>query len=82
MPGRQYLLQALPSALEVLNVYSEAEREGCVAVTVGRLDLTDGGGPVGGRANARGGSNPSSSACVYPRLKPPCCLYSPSCRQG
>ena len=28
MPARQYLLQALPIALEVLNVYSEAQREG------------------------------------------------------
>ncbi len=27
MPARQYLLQALPVALEALNVYSEAQRE-------------------------------------------------------
>jgi hypothetical protein len=27
------MLQALPIALEVLNLYSEAEREGCVALT-------------------------------------------------
>jgi hypothetical protein len=33
MPARQYLLQALPIALEALNVYSEAEREGYVTVT-------------------------------------------------
>ncbi len=33
MPARQYLLQALPVALEALNVYSEAEREGYVTVT-------------------------------------------------
>jgi hypothetical protein len=28
VPTRRYLLQALPIALEALNVYSEAEREG------------------------------------------------------
>jgi len=33
VPARQYLLQALPIALEALNVYSEAEREGCVMLT-------------------------------------------------
>ena len=33
MPARQYLLQALPVALEALNVYSEAEREGYVTLT-------------------------------------------------
>jgi hypothetical protein len=31
--ARQYLLQALPSALQALNVYSEAEREGYVTLT-------------------------------------------------
>jgi hypothetical protein len=39
VPARQYLLQALPIALEVLNVYSEAQREGYVALT--RICLTD-----------------------------------------
>jgi hypothetical protein len=33
VPARQYLLQALPVALEVLNVYSEAQREGYDTVT-------------------------------------------------
>ncbi len=33
MPARQYLLQALPIALEALNAYSEAEREGYDTVT-------------------------------------------------
>ncbi len=33
MPARQYLLQALPVALQALNVYSEAQREGYVTVT-------------------------------------------------
>jgi hypothetical protein len=33
VPARQYLLQALPVALEALNVYSEAEREGYVTLT-------------------------------------------------
>jgi hypothetical protein len=36
----------------------------------------------GASYNARGGSNPSSSACVYPRLELSHCLYSPDCRQG
>ena len=30
MPARQYLLQALPIALQALNLYSEAQREGYV----------------------------------------------------
>ncbi len=33
MPARQYLLQALPSALQALNLYSEAEREGYDTLT-------------------------------------------------
>jgi hypothetical protein len=33
VPARQYLLQALPSALEALNLYSEAEREGYDTLT-------------------------------------------------
>jgi len=33
VPARQYLLQALPIALEALDLYSEAEREGCVMLT-------------------------------------------------
>jgi len=33
MPARQYLLQALPIALEALNLFSEAQREGYVTVT-------------------------------------------------
>jgi len=41
-----------------------------------------GGGPAGVRANARGGSNPSASACVYPQPKLSPGLYSPGCRQG
>ena len=33
MPARQYLLQALPIALEVLDLFSEAQREGYGTVT-------------------------------------------------
>jgi hypothetical protein len=33
MPTRQYLLQALPVALEALNLYSEAQHEGYVTPT-------------------------------------------------
>jgi hypothetical protein len=33
MPTRQYLLPALPVALEALNLYSEAAREGYVTLT-------------------------------------------------
>src|SRR5215204_3857102 len=33
MPARQYLLQALPIALQALNLFSEAEREGYVTLT-------------------------------------------------
>ena len=33
MPARQYLLQALPIALEALNLFSEAQREGYVTLT-------------------------------------------------
>jgi len=33
VPARQYLLQALPTALAALNLYSEAEREGYVTLT-------------------------------------------------
>jgi len=33
MPARQYLLQALPTALAVLNLYSEAGREGYDTLT-------------------------------------------------
>ncbi len=33
MPARQYLLQALPTALAALNLYSEAGREGYVTLT-------------------------------------------------
>jgi hypothetical protein len=34
VPARQYLLQALPIAIEVLNLYSEAEREGYLTRTL------------------------------------------------
>jgi len=33
VPARQYLLQALPIALEALNLFSEAQREGYVTLT-------------------------------------------------
>jgi hypothetical protein len=33
VPARQYLLQGLPIALEALNVYSEAQREGYATLT-------------------------------------------------
>jgi len=33
MPAQQYLLQALPIALQALNLFSEAEREGYGTVT-------------------------------------------------
>ncbi len=33
MPAQQYLLQTLPVALQALNLYSEAEREGYVMLT-------------------------------------------------
>jgi hypothetical protein len=33
VPARQFLLQALPIALQALNLYSEAEREGYVTLT-------------------------------------------------
>jgi len=33
MPARQYLLQAVPVALQALNLYSEAQREGYVTLT-------------------------------------------------
>ena len=33
MPARRYLLRALPNALQALNVYSEAQREGYDTVT-------------------------------------------------
>jgi hypothetical protein len=33
VPARQYLLQGIPIALQALNVYSEAQREGYVTLT-------------------------------------------------
>jgi len=33
VPARQYLLQALPVALQALNLYSEAQHEGYVMLT-------------------------------------------------
>jgi len=33
MPAQQYLLQALPIALEALNLFSEAQREGYGTLT-------------------------------------------------
>jgi hypothetical protein len=33
VPARQYLLQVLPTALEALNFYSEAQRKGYVRLT-------------------------------------------------
>ena len=33
MPARQYLLQVLPIALQALDLFSEAQREGYVTVT-------------------------------------------------